>query len=444
MIGAVLSPLAAAAVRHLLAAATVGYLSTRERDAQATLADLAAAAQTHADTLLIDTDAGPPAALVQGMRHYRTARARVRVILLAPDREPGDPLVSALVALGVYDIVTATESSDLEPALASTLERTQATYADAARWHAPASPLQPAARREAAGAPDRWRVMGPGHRPYLVGVADTDGAGGASDLAYHLAQHLAGQGVRTALLLDRQSSEVDDVRAQLVPPGLLLNVYPHNPPAQPPRRQPPPRLRTALEPPTPADVAIVDLGHIDAATRHEPDLLAAIDRLLMVWPYSPVLFLSSLRWVYAHRASLARMLGRSIHVAYLAPGGSTARLTRALREVTDPDDLGFDPRQVVAVPQGQHGPDLRPLLDAMAPLHDERDAQAGHILTALLTPSRRLGAMLQRALRRALPVTMRLAIVLVVAAVLLAAIQAAGADLPAWIHTGPLGRFLAH
>lgn len=442
MIGAVLSPLAAAAVRHLLAAATVGYLSTRERDARATLADLAAAAQTHTDILLIDTDAGPPAALVQGMRHYRTARARVRVILLAPGREPGDPLVSALVALGVYDIVTPAGSGDLEPALASALGSSPATYADAARWHAPASPLQPAARREAAGPPDRWRVMGPGHRPYLVGVADIDGAGGASDLAYHLAQHLASQGVRTALLLDRQSSEVDEVRAQLVPPGLPLDIYPHDPPAQPPRRQPPPRLRTALAPPTPADVAIVDLGHVDAA-RHEPDLLAATDRLLMVWPYSPVLFLSSLRWVYAHRASLARTLGRSIHVAYLAPGGSTARLTRTLREVTDPADPGFDPPQVIAVQQGQYGPDLRPLLDAMAPLQHERDAQAGQILTALLTPSRRLGATLQRALLRVLPVTVRLTIILVLAWVLLTAIQAAGADLPAWVRTGPLGRFLA-
>lgn len=191
---AILAPAVAGAIRPVLVTQTVGHVSTRERDAQAILTELAAVAQMPADVLLLDVDAGPAEPLLQGLRQYRTTRPQVRVIALAPGREPGDPLVSALVSLGVYDILAPGAPGDLGQELAGALSRPAATYAEAGRWHgAPSLRTEP--RRESSRVQERWRVLRAGNRPLLLSIATTSGAADATDLAWHLAQHLAGQRV---------------------------------------------------------------------------------------------------------------------------------------------------------------------------------------------------------------------------------------------------------
>lgn len=83
-----------------------------------------------ASTMILDADVCPPANLVESVKTYRAQRKN-RIVLLAPGREPGDTLVNALVARGVYDIV---DGDNWEEGLKKTLKEPPADYAAAVRW----------------------------------------------------------------------------------------------------------------------------------------------------------------------------------------------------------------------------------------------------------------------------------------------------------------------
>lgn len=377
LIAAVVSPAAAEALRSLPAQHTLGYISTRERGTEAAAADLEAAAQATADALVLDVAAGPPEALVQGLRRYRTARPGVRVILLAAGRQPGDPLVSALVNLGVYDIVAPADPAALGAALAGALDRPPATYADAARWHQ--ATLTPADGQQKAPPkpPERWRVLSGGNRPYLIAIAGIIPFAGATDLSWHLAVYLARQGLCTSLLLDMSADIVTAARRQYVPPGLPLTVHSHDRPAlehrlqsisnwDHPRMQalwPRSRLRRGLQPEERADIVVVDLGPLEKAREQEPDLLAAADQVVLCWPGLPLRFLVAADAMKNTGEDRDRLLQRAVHCCYCARPG----ITEALRSVIAKLIGTEGPPIAVGVPSAADGPDLQPLLDVLAP-----------------------------------------------------------------------------
>lgn len=91
-------------------------------------------ANTELDLLILDLDCAPQQAWIKGLRLFRFARSQTRIIALAPARKPGDPTLSALVSLGVYDLLAPEDDENILPALAKAIKQ-PANYADAARWH---------------------------------------------------------------------------------------------------------------------------------------------------------------------------------------------------------------------------------------------------------------------------------------------------------------------
>jgi hypothetical protein len=97
------------------------------------------------DILIIDlTCCDDEAALITGIRKYRIARSG-RVIILAPGRSPGDPMLAALVSEGIYDIVAPDrvddpdeeDESEDDPSVSLMLRKqihTPYHYANGLRW----------------------------------------------------------------------------------------------------------------------------------------------------------------------------------------------------------------------------------------------------------------------------------------------------------------------
>lgn len=87
------------------------------------------AARLQLEFLVLDIDFSRVSAAE--LHQYRLQRPTTRIILLAPEREPGDLLISKLVGLGIYDIVSG--SGLLGDELRQTIQY-PANYTQAARW----------------------------------------------------------------------------------------------------------------------------------------------------------------------------------------------------------------------------------------------------------------------------------------------------------------------
>jgi len=96
---------------------------------------LNSAARVASDILILDLDIGSGRDIVAALQSFRIARPHTRIILLAPDKEPGDVIVSSLVGLGIYDIISGPKDSDWGKLVKDALSSQPATYAQAARWH---------------------------------------------------------------------------------------------------------------------------------------------------------------------------------------------------------------------------------------------------------------------------------------------------------------------
>jgi hypothetical protein len=96
---------------------------------------LNSAARVASDILILDLDIGSGKDVVAALQSFRIARPHTRIIILAPDREPGDVIVSSLVGLGIYDIVSGPKDTDWGKLVRDALFSQLATYAQAARWH---------------------------------------------------------------------------------------------------------------------------------------------------------------------------------------------------------------------------------------------------------------------------------------------------------------------
>jgi len=96
---------------------------------------LNSASRVASDVLILDLDIGVGRDIAAALQSFRIARPHTRIIILAPDREPGDVTVSSLVGLGIYDIISGPKDSDWGELVKNALTGRPATYAQAARWH---------------------------------------------------------------------------------------------------------------------------------------------------------------------------------------------------------------------------------------------------------------------------------------------------------------------
>jgi hypothetical protein len=88
------------------------------------------------EVLVIDLDAADEGALIDSLHAYRIQRTDTRIIVYAPGRNPGNVVMSQLVAMGIYDIIAPEEAGDdcLVEIISEALEGQPATYAVASRY----------------------------------------------------------------------------------------------------------------------------------------------------------------------------------------------------------------------------------------------------------------------------------------------------------------------
>lgn len=98
-----------------------------------------AAASITLDVLIVDINCTSDDVIIKGIQHFRM-KSNARIILIAPGREPGDPTISRLVGLGVWDIVApalATDDSEEDKIITESLKmqlKMSYSYGNAARW----------------------------------------------------------------------------------------------------------------------------------------------------------------------------------------------------------------------------------------------------------------------------------------------------------------------
>jgi hypothetical protein len=151
------------------------------------------AARVSADVLILDLDAAPGSDLVAAARHYRIARPDTRIILLAVGREPGDPTVAQLVALGTYDIISGGAEENLAPLVSETIQKAPATFAQAARWYVPVTEQENVEKERLV---IERRPLG----MVTVAVASAASGLGATHTAFMIASYLAQKRCTVALL----------------------------------------------------------------------------------------------------------------------------------------------------------------------------------------------------------------------------------------------------
>lgn len=152
------------------------------------VARLSQAALSALDLLLADAATLTPQDLT-ALRTFRVQRPETRIVVcMPPEAEPGSPVLSGLVALGIYDLCP------LGKSLAAALAR-PATYADAARWGLPPDDLVGGAKADS-GLKEvvRERVVATSARPTLITVSGLLPGVGATSAAAGLSAWLARQG----------------------------------------------------------------------------------------------------------------------------------------------------------------------------------------------------------------------------------------------------------
>jgi DNA-binding NarL/FixJ family response regulator len=196
MFAIIVSPARAAQIREVVEPlGGVSFESAEILDSDGTKKVFQSAARVSADVLILDLDAAPGSDLVAAARHYRIARPDTRVILLAVGREPGDPTVAQLVALGIYDIVAGGAEENLAPLVREVIQKPPASFAQAARWY-----VQPEEKNVEQKQKERLVIE---RRPLgmvTVAVASAASGIGATHTALMIASFLAQRKNTVALL----------------------------------------------------------------------------------------------------------------------------------------------------------------------------------------------------------------------------------------------------
>ncbi|MEQ2130101.1 hypothetical protein QTP99_08940 [Caldanaerobacter subterraneus KAk] len=93
------------------------------------------ASRVSADVLIVDLDVFYGKEIISALQGFRIARPNTRIIVIAPERKPGDEIISSIVGLGIYDIAAGEKESNWSEIIKNILLSPPATYAQAARWH---------------------------------------------------------------------------------------------------------------------------------------------------------------------------------------------------------------------------------------------------------------------------------------------------------------------
>ncbi len=160
------------------------------------------------------------------IRRFRVARPETRIIIEIPDDlAPPNDFISAVVGMGVVDIVI--HAYSLDEAIAR-----HPTYADAARWQGgglswdeEAAPVAPAPQKERI----IERKIASTNRPAIIAIRGILPGSGITLLASVITLWLAGQGWPAAMLElppDRKPSDLRrfETAAEKLPPG--ASIYP--------------------------------------------------------------------------------------------------------------------------------------------------------------------------------------------------------------------------
>ncbi|EGD50085.1 hypothetical protein TheetDRAFT_3107 [Thermoanaerobacter ethanolicus JW 200] len=70
------------------------------------------ASRVSADVLIIDLDVFSGKEIISALQGFRIARPNTRIIVIAPERKPGDEIISSVVGLGIYDIAEGEKESN--------------------------------------------------------------------------------------------------------------------------------------------------------------------------------------------------------------------------------------------------------------------------------------------------------------------------------------------
>jgi hypothetical protein len=156
------------------------------------------ASRISSEAILVDIDVFPGKEIVSALQSFRISRPNTRVIIIAPERKPGDEIISSIVGLGIYDIVAEVKDLDWNEIINNVLLSTPATYSQAARWHT--------GQFVSDGGRNRERVVIE-ERPSGVIVIAVAGAAhglGCTHTAFSLASFLSRSGYSVAVIEDNQ------------------------------------------------------------------------------------------------------------------------------------------------------------------------------------------------------------------------------------------------
>lgn len=84
--------------------------------------------------LIVDISAVDKDKAIEEIRGFRIKRTKTTIIIISPGGKPGDMVLSEMVSMGVYDIITPDEDEDFKPELTEII-RNPLSYAKAVRWH---------------------------------------------------------------------------------------------------------------------------------------------------------------------------------------------------------------------------------------------------------------------------------------------------------------------
>lgn len=147
-------------------------------------------ARLPADTLILDADTRVTETAVQ---RYKLARPNVRIILLAVDREPGDPQVARIVASRVDDVVTEIDRIPI-------VMLRPASYHDTLRWLAPHVVEPDAGAGKKVVEKVIVRKVASTTRPVVIVVNSYLPAAGCTTVAVSVAAFLTDRGHKVALV----------------------------------------------------------------------------------------------------------------------------------------------------------------------------------------------------------------------------------------------------
>jgi len=156
------------------------------------------ASRISSEAILVDIDVFSGKEIVSALQSFRISRPNTRVIIIAPERKPGDELISSIVGLGIYDIAAEEKDADWNMVINDILLSMPATYSQAARWHTGQFINDGKRNKERVVIEERHSGI------IVIAVAGTAHGLGCTHTAFSLASFLSRSGYSVAVIEDSQ------------------------------------------------------------------------------------------------------------------------------------------------------------------------------------------------------------------------------------------------